>query len=296
MCRDRPEPGRDPTRTGSAGGGGDREAGAYDGVMLPDYAEFEQAIGLDWYRMDPNLTFLLDHYLPDPADRAFAEGHVGRFGSLVGEVIAPRAEETDKHGPALQRYDRWGYEVDEIVHNATWTQNKADLVRNGLRQPRELRRAVGAGRGGCLALLPGVPGGDGHLLRSGHDVGGGRHHRAPLADGGGRRHGATPTQRRPRPGLGRGMFLTERQGGSDVGANSMRAVEDGDEWRLFGDKHFCSNVDADASSCWPGPTAPRAGVGDSAPSSSPPPARRFPNGFSIKRLKPKLGHRGGPHR
>ena len=41
------------------------------------------------------------------------------------------------------------------------------------------------------------------------------------------------------------MFLTERQGGSDVGANTTRAVQDGDEWRLFGDKHFCSNVDAD---------------------------------------------------
>ena len=42
-----------------------------------------------------------------------------------------------------------------------------------------------------------------------------------------------------------GMFLTERQGGSDVGANTTRAVPDGDEWRLFGDKHFCSNVDAE---------------------------------------------------
>ena len=99
--------------------------------MLPDYAEFDQAIGLDWYRMDPNLSFLLDRYLPDPADRAFAEDHVGRFGSLVGRVIAPRAEETDKHGPALRRYDRWGYDVDEIVHHPTWTENKADLVRNG---------------------------------------------------------------------------------------------------------------------------------------------------------------------
>jgi len=107
------------------------EAGAYHGGMLPDYAEFEQAMGLDWYRMDPNLSFLLDHYLPDPADRAFAEDHVARFGSLVGQVIAPRAEETDKHGPALRRYDRWGGDVDEIVHNASWTENKADLVRNG---------------------------------------------------------------------------------------------------------------------------------------------------------------------
>src|SRR6202035_1663193 len=99
--------------------------------MLPDYAEFDQAAGLDWYRVDPNLSFLLDRYLPDPADRAFAEEHVGRFGALVGQVIAPRAEVTDKHGPVLRRYDRWGAEVDEVVHHPTWTDSKADLVRNG---------------------------------------------------------------------------------------------------------------------------------------------------------------------
>ena len=99
--------------------------------MLPDYAEYEQATGLDWYALDPNLSALLDRHLPDPDDRALAEEHVGRFGALVGEVIAPRAEVTDKHGPVLRRYDRWGQEVDEVVHHPNWTQNKADLVRNG---------------------------------------------------------------------------------------------------------------------------------------------------------------------
>src|SRR5262249_53941257 len=37
------------------------------------------------------------------------------------------------------------------------------------------------------------------------------------------------------------MFLTEKQGGSDVGANTCRAVKDGTAWRLHGDKWFCSN-------------------------------------------------------
>lgn len=41
------------------------------------------------------------------------------------------------------------------------------------------------------------------------------------------------------------MFLTEKQGGSDVGLNSTMAVRDGEHWRLYGDKWFCSNVDAD---------------------------------------------------
>jgi len=44
-----------------------------------------------------------------------------------------------------------------------------------------------------------------------------------------------------------GMFLTERAGGSDVGANETTARQDGDgAWRLTGHKWFCSNVDAEA--------------------------------------------------
>lgn len=37
-----------------------------------------------------------------------------------------------------------------------------------------------------------------------------------------------------------GMALTEKQGGSDVRANTTRAERDGDAWRLTGHKWFCS--------------------------------------------------------
>lgn len=43
------------------------------------------------------------------------------------------------------------------------------------------------------------------------------------------------------------MFLTEKQGGSDVGANLVRAHEQNGHWLLTGDKWFCSNADAEAS-------------------------------------------------
>jgi len=43
------------------------------------------------------------------------------------------------------------------------------------------------------------------------------------------------------------MFLTEIQGGSDVGANVLRSENQGGEWRIYGEKWFCSNVDADAA-------------------------------------------------
>ena len=40
-------------------------------------------------------------------------------------------------------------------------------------------------------------------------------------------------------------FLSEIQGGSDVPANLVEAVKEGDTWRLYGDKFFCSATHAD---------------------------------------------------
>src|SRR5579863_51802 len=263
--------------------------------MLPDYAEFERAAGLDWYALDPNLRALLDRHLPDPGDRARAEEHVARFGTLVGEVIAPRAEETDKHGPVLRRFDRWGEEVDEVVHHPTWTQNKADLVRNGFVSLETLA-------GGPV---PGVVTASVSYLVSQAET--------AIYCGLGMTSGAADIVERYAPAAARqdllgklrsldpgaawegGMFLTERQGGSDVGANTTRAVQDGDEWLLSGEKHFCSNVDAEVF------------IVLARPEGAPPGSRGLatyivprilpdgsPNGFRIKRLKPKLGTVGVP--
>ena len=263
--------------------------------MLPDYAECEQAIGLDWYAMDPNLSFLLDRYLDDRADRALAEEHVGRFGALVGQVIAGRAEETDKHGPSLRRYDRFGHDVDEVVHNATWTQNKADLVRNGFVSLETYAgRPVPAVVGASLSYLVsqaetaiycglGMTAGAADIVER-HGPG------AVAADIVARLRSTDPSQ-----AWEGGMFLTERQGGSDVGANTTRAVQDGDEWRLFGDKHFCSNVDADVFIVLARPDGAPGGSRGLATFIVP---RHLPdgspNGFTIKRLKPKLGTVGVP--
>jgi alkylation response protein AidB-like acyl-CoA dehydrogenase len=41
-----------------------------------------------------------------------------------------------------------------------------------------------------------------------------------------------------------GQFMTEKEGGSDVGKLTTSAVQQGDHWRLTGEKWFCSNADA----------------------------------------------------
>jgi alkylation response protein AidB-like acyl-CoA dehydrogenase len=97
------------------------------------------------------------------------------------------------------------------------------------------------------------------------------------------------TSRDPRTLWTGGMFLTERAGGSDVGANETVARKDTDgTWRLYGHKWFCSNVDAQAVLV----TARPEGAGEGTRG-----LRTFllltrdNEGFAIERLKEKLGVR-----
>ncbi|MEX2254894.1 MAG: acyl-CoA dehydrogenase family protein [Acidimicrobiia bacterium] len=263
--------------------------------MLPDYASCEDAIGLDWYAVDPNLRLLLDRHLPDPADRAFAEEHVATYGELCGGALARRAEVTDKHGPVLERFDQWGVEVDRVVHHPTWTESKADLVRAGfVGLPQHADRPVPAVLTASMCYLVsqaetaiycglGMTAGAADIVE--------RYAPDAVRDDFLRRL----TSLDPAEAWEGGMFLTERQGGSDVGANTTRAVADGDEWRLHGEKHFCSNVDAEVFIVLARPDdAPDGARGLATfivprvlPDGS-------PNGFRIKRLKPKLGTTGVP--
>lgn len=93
------------------------------------------------------------------------------------------------------------------------------------------------------------------------------------------------------------QFLTEVQGGSDVGANACAARPAGEpgRWRLRGEKWFCSNVSADlyvVSARPAGAPEGTAGIGLFVV------PRRLedgrPNGVLIRRLKNKLGTRTLP--
>lgn len=255
--------------------------------MLPDYAVHEKAIGLDWYELDPNLRQLLDRLLPDAADRAFAEEHAAHYGTMVGGRLAARADETDAHGPRL---------VDgAVVHHPTWTANKDDLTRAGfVGLPHRAGRPVPAVVTAALAYLVcqaetaiycglGMTAGAVDIVeRYAPEPA-----RAELLD--------RLTSLDPDRAWEGGMFLSEKQGGSDVGANTTVAVQDGDEWLITGDKHYCSNVDAEVFIVLARPEGAPAGSRGLATFIIP----RLredgsPNGFTINRLKPKLGTTGVP--
>src|SRR6185503_18160874 len=81
-----------------------------------------------------------------------------------------------------------------------------------------------------------------------------------------------------------GMAMTEKQGGSDVRANSTRAVPNGDAWEITGHKWFCSYPPCDAFL-----TLAQAPAGLSCFL-----IEGRDTGFRIQRLKDKLGTRSLP--
>ncbi|MGH9302873.1 MAG: acyl-CoA dehydrogenase family protein [Acidimicrobiales bacterium] len=264
--------------------------------MLSDYAELDQAIGLDWYALDPNLAFLFDHLLSHPADRALAEEVATEYGDLVGRNIAPRSEVTDKNGPVLVRYDRYGRDAGVVVHHPSWLENKADLVRAGFAGglPAKAGRDVPAVVTAATAYLVSQADTAAYcalgMTSSAADV---IEHYGPHAVKDALLSRLVSLE--PEGAYEGGMFLTESQGGSDVGANTTRAARDGEEWRIFGDKHFCSNVDADVFIVLARPEGGPPGSRGLGTFIVP---RRLEdgsnNGFFIKRLKPKLGTVGVP--
>ncbi|REJ10148.1 acyl-CoA dehydrogenase family protein [Halobacillus trueperi] len=91
-------------------------------------------------------------------------------------------------------------------------------------------------------------------------------------------------------------FLTERQGGSDVGANEVKAIKEGDHYRIHGEKYFASN----AGACGVAMVLARvegAPTGTKGLSLFLVPWRNEEgdlNGIQIRRLKDKLGVRAVP--
>ncbi|HEY4659652.1 MAG TPA: acyl-CoA dehydrogenase family protein, partial [Gemmatimonadaceae bacterium] len=87
------------------------------------------------------------------------------------------------------------------------------------------------------------------------------------------------------------QFLTEVQGGSDVGANAVVASFEDGEWRLFGEKWFCSVGEADQFVVTARPQGAPAGTSGLACFLVPRAVDGAPNGFRLRRLKDKLGTR-----
>lgn len=199
---------------------------------------------------DPTGAKLWEHWL---GREQFSElrGHFSALGD-AGARAAPLSARADKLSPVLLTHDATGERIDHVRQHPDYHELEKLSYGRGivgikydakfLAKHRENRHLVGFGAGYyfgqtemglfCpICMTDGV----GRVLER-HAPGN------PVAREAIRHLAATETTE-----LWQGaMFLTERQGGSDVGANTVAARQEGDRWFLDGDKWFCSNVAADA--------------------------------------------------
>ena len=190
----------------------------------------------------------------------WAADHLARFGQHMGQAeMLHHSELANKHEPELKTFDRYGMRVDQVefhpayhtlmeaaiqheVHSFAWNHEGAGAhVANGALQYmyQQIEGGVMCSMAMTYSALPSLHSTPGiaeewipRLLSTTYDP-----RDIPVEQ----KLGATM-----------GMFMTEKQGGSDVRANSTRAVPAGigegvgQEYRITGHKFFSSAPMCDA--------------------------------------------------
>ncbi|HEY3141817.1 MAG TPA: acyl-CoA dehydrogenase family protein [Acidimicrobiales bacterium] len=253
---------------------------------------YDGAVGLNWYSCDPTLQFLMRRYLGEDSLR-WAEPHLQRLGALMGGPVAERAEETDRNPPRLEKYDRWGRDISQVVVPESFAKSKREIVESSFAQPEfeAAAKAAGVDRAPLFVawsyLLDQAEIGMACALGTGGDM------VVRLAEA----FAPDDVKERVREIFSAGDFsgeaaqmLTERTGGSDLAALETTAVPEGDAWRLNGFKWFASNANGSAFVVLAKPEGAADGVRGIAPFLVLWDRRDGGrNGVRIRRLKDKLG-------
>ncbi|HKO71549.1 MAG TPA: acyl-CoA dehydrogenase family protein [Bradyrhizobium sp.] len=267
------------------------QAIANSGLLAPDTS------GMNFYRADPALADLLRIHLPDPLFRHI-EPHLDRLGALAGGHLDECARLADRHVPVLHQRDRFGRDAQWIEYHPAYRElERAAFGEFGI-HAMSLRKGIM----GWPQPYPVVAKHAFTFLFNQAEFGLG----CPInvTDGCAKllaKFGSTDLQAKYLDGLTQtdmskltqgGQFMTEKEGGSDVGTLTTTAVQEGDHWRLTGEKWFCSNADAEIVMLLARPEGAPGGTRGVGLFLMP---RRLddgsPNHYRIVRLKDKLGTR-----
>ncbi|MEU5163421.1 acyl-CoA dehydrogenase family protein [Streptomyces sp. NPDC020875] len=250
-------------------------------------------VGYDVFGSDRALgEAVARHVGPELAEEVRTE--LTELGTAAGSAQAQEwGRLANECPPRLRTHDRYGERIDEVEFHPAWHRLLGHAVGAGLtdawgRPAGHVRRAAGflvwsqveAGHGCPVSMThAAVP-----ALRTDPALAA---EWEPRLTSRGYEAGLVPAARKP--GVLFGMGMTEKQGGSDVRANTTRAEPvpgGGDEYRLTGHKWFCSAPMSDGFlvlaqapeglTCF---LVPRVLADGSR------------NAFRIQRLKDKLGNR-----
>jgi acyl-CoA dehydrogenase len=255
---------------------------------------------MNFYEEEPQFRALLMELL-DEEFFAYADKELLEFGEKCANEIDQRARFTDREGqPKLIKFDAYGEDISEVWVNDGYRKTVEDSYNTGIvgyvhKEIPELGR-----RGNYLYSYA-----QGYLLSQTEP---GFYcpvtltmATAYLLD----QYASSEIKDKFLPHvLSTGettlyegaTFLTERQGGSDVGSNETKAVQTAEGYKLYGEKYFASN----AGMCGVAMVLARkegAPFGTKGLTLFAVPWRREDgklNGIKIRRLKDKLGVRAVP--
>jgi acyl-CoA dehydrogenase len=279
------------------------------------FATVPQGEELNWWLDDPYLRATVARYA-DLEALAWAEPHLARFGHLVATQVSPRADFTDKPEgrPRLRSYDRHGDEISQVLYNPGYLQTVAEVYGSGIINWRHAQPEGAPG-----PIPPALTWAMGYILAMAEtgfycpvcltgSVARAVERFAPPAV----KERFLPRLTATDPALlwQGATWLTEKAGGSDVGAITSVAVPagagaalpdatstgdpatalPGSVWHLTGEKWFASNADADVALALARPQGAPEGTAGLALFLIP---RYLPDGsrnhLRIRRLKEKLG-------
>ncbi len=255
-----------------------------------------------WLESEAALVRVLSRQLGAAYEKA--RPRLSRMGEVAANEGAKWAMEADRNTPRLVTHDRTGARIDEIDYHHSYRQLQ-QLGYGGGIIAATYNPALAAERGNApKALTFGL----GYLFAQAEA---GMYCPVCMTDGAAHllnKYGTPELKERFIPRLAAtemdrvftgAMFLTEKQGGSDVGqittvAKGGQGVP-GEAVQLWGDKWFCSNVDADVIMILARPEGAVAGTRGLGLYVLP---RHLEDGtrnaFRVNRIKDKLGERSFP--
>jgi alkylation response protein AidB-like acyl-CoA dehydrogenase len=253
--------------------------------------------GLNYYSIDQSVQDLLPLYMEAPL-LAHLKPHLAELGELAGGKLYDLSNQAERHQPILHPRDGYGRDEEWVEYHPAY--REMERIAFG-----QFGMHAMCNRGGVLgwpSAMPPIAKYVFHYLFAQAEFG----LLCPvnLTDSSSelvRRFGTDELRERYLPRMWDqdpathfkcAQFMTEKAGGSDVGAAELTAVRDGEHWKLYGEKWFCSNVDAELAVLLARPEgAPSGGRGLGLflmPKTLPDGSR---NSYRIVRLKDKLGSR-----
>lgn len=252
--------------------------------------------GLNFFKEDRNLPFLLKRFVcAEDYERALP--HLDELGEIAGSRLDELSRTADKNPPELIHYNAKGERIDEIEYHPAYTEMK-ELGMGKFALSAMSHKPV-------LGFSKKMP----HVLKYAFwylfvQSEFGLACPMSMTDAAARiisRYADDEMKEKYLPRLTAtnmdelwtgAQFMTEKQGGSDVGVNTVIAKKEGDNWTLWGDKWFCSNASTDLALVLARPEGAPEGTKGLGMFLMP---RRLDDGslnhYTINRLKDKFGTR-----